>query len=441
MIDLEYNAGSADKAVLVSIITEKLEGHETPDETNRSLDELKELLRTLHVSALKSIYQRRKKIDPGTIIGSGKLEEIAEEARSVGANLIVFDFELSASQMRNITEITGFKILDRCQIILQIFAQHARSKEAKIQIEISRLNYLLPRLTSLWTHFTKQKGGIGLKGEGEQQLELDRRIVRKKIENYKKQLKEIEISRKERKKKRHKQSITAALVGYTNAGKSSLLNRLCQVETLEENKLFATLDSTYRTLTPDTKPPLILIDTVGFISNLPNTLIEGFKSTLESIKEADLILIVVDLSDPHLEKHIETTKKVLKELGLENKETFFVFNKKDKVENILMAKVKTRRFPNSYIISSHSDTDVLNLRNTIIDYFLDKQKHYDLFVPYERGDIHSKIQSFTNIAVTSHHEKGIYYRVRTPDHLFDKFGFKNYLLSPDESQKFYSSKN
>ncbi|CAN0290038.1 unnamed protein product, partial [Chrysoparadoxa australica] len=197
--------------------------------------------------------------------------------------LLVFDFELTASQIRNIRKITGMSVVDRVHVILEIFARHARTRDAKIQIEIARLQYVLPRLSGFWSHLGRQRGGVGVKGgEGEKQIELDRRIIRQRIEFYKKELKLIAKSREQQKKKRQNMAVTAALVGYTNAGKSSLMNRLCQVDILEENKLFATLDSTFRTLNPDTHPPMILIDTVGFISNLPNALIDGFKTTLYS---------------------------------------------------------------------------------------------------------------------------------------------------------------
>src|SRR5690606_20271848 len=290
-------------------------------ETNNSLRELRELLRTLGLVDGEEYVQNKKNIDPATMLGMGKLEEIADAAREEGSELLVFDFELTASQIRNIKAITKMEVVDRNTVILEIFAHHARTKEAKIQIEISRLQYLLPRLTSMWGHFTKQRGGgRAVGGEGEQQLELDRRMIRERIEHYKKQLVEVQRSREQQRKKRQNQAVTAALVGYTNAGKSSLMNRLCRVNVLEENILFATLDSTFRTLNPDSKPPMILIDTVGFISNLPNTLIEGFKTTLESAQEADLLVIVCDISDPNYQKQLRVTKEVLKELGVQEKE-------------------------------------------------------------------------------------------------------------------------
>ncbi len=439
-MDLNTDISPENNVVLISVISEKFENHQDAIETDRSLTELQELMRTLGANTVGSYIQNRKKLDPATILGSGKLEEIALEIRNMNVKFVVFDFELTASQMRNISEIMKIDVLDRCQIILQIFAKHARTKEAKIQIEISRLNYLLPRLSSLWTHFTRQKGGIGLKGEGEQQLELDRRIIRRKIETYRKQLKEVKIARKEQKKRRVRTGISAALVGYTNAGKSSLMNRLCEQDVLEENKLFATLDSTFRSLTPESKPPLLLIDTVGFLSNLPNTLIEGFKTTLESIEEAELLIVVVDLSDPNLQNQIETTEQVLNELDLNNKEKIFVFNKKDKVENLLKVKVKTHKYKNSFIVSSYDKQDVKDLREYIIDFFLSKQDLFDLFVPYELGDIHSKIQKFTNILSTKNYEKGIYYRVRTPDTLFQRLDITNFLLSPQDKEILLANK-
>ncbi len=424
------------KASLVSIVCSKFEHHKTKVDTNRSLTELKELLDTLGVESEGIFIQNKNEIEPATILGVGKLEEIARDAKALGARSLVFDFELTASQVRNIKKITDMDIFDRVYIILEIFAKHARTSDAKIQIEISKLQYILPRLTSMWSHFSKQKGGIGMKGEGEQQLELDRRIIREKIEKHKKQLEEIKISRKEQMKKRQNKAVKAALVGYTNAGKSSLMNRLCKVDVLEENKLFATLDSTFRTLNPDTKPPMILIDTVGFISNLPSTLIQGFKTTLESAIEADLLIHVVDISDPHFEKHIQVTNEVLNELNIKNKESILVFNKKDKLSNPFDEKIKSRNFKDSFVVSSFNEDDMKNLREYIINYFLSKQKTYDLFIPYKDGSFQSKIISGTNIVKEKHHENGTFYRVKVPDFIFGQLGLQPFILGPEESKKY-----
>ena len=235
----DYSLALGGKAALVSLVSPHFEFHKNEQETLESLEELKDLINTLGFEYYDSFIQQRSKPSSGTILGSGKLEEIAMTAKAAGCETLIFDFELTASQVRNIKKITKLEVLDRCNVILEIFAQHAKTKAAKIQIEISKLEYLLPRLTSYWTHFSKQKGGIGLKGEGEQQLELDRRMIRQRIRSYKKQLDTIKVSRKEQSKRRQDKVIKIALVGYTNAGKSSLMNRLCQEQVLEQDQLFA----------------------------------------------------------------------------------------------------------------------------------------------------------------------------------------------------------
>lgn len=412
----EFKLPLGQKASLVSIVCDKFEHHASVLETNNSLRELRELLKTLGLVPGEEYVQNRKQIDPATMLGEGKLQEIAEAAKEEGSTLLVFDFELTGSQQRNIKKITGMEVVDRNTVILEIFAHHARTKEAKIQIEISRLQYLLPRLTSMWGHFSKQRAaGAAIGGEGEQQLELDRRMVRERIEFFKKQLEEVQVSREQQKKKRQNQAVTAALVGYTNAGKSSLMNRMCRVNVLEENKLFATLDSTFRTLNPDSKPPMILIDTVGFISNLPNTLVRGFRTTLESAMEADLLIIVCDISDPNYQKHLKVTHEVLKELGVDDKPQFVVFNKKDILNDPVRARIIMRNYPSSFLVSSYNEEDMSDLRNHIINYFLSLQEHYDLFIPYEAGDAHSRIRGNANILNMTSHEQGIFYRIRTPE--------------------------
>ncbi len=434
MLDNEFHISSDARASLVSIICPKFEEHKTEVETGRSISELRELLRTLDIPTGYQYIQSRNSLDPATILGSGKLQEIATKAKDEGSTLLVFDFELTASQIRNIRKITELSVVDRVHVILEIFARHARTRDAKIQIEIARLQYVLPRLSGFWTHLGRQRGGVGVKGgEGEKQIELDRRIIRQRIEFYKKELKLLAKSREQQKKKRQNMAVTAALVGYTNAGKSSLMNRLCQVDIKEENILFATLDSTFRTLNPDTHPPMILIDTVGFISNLPNALIEGFKTTLESALEADLLIIVCDVSDPNYKKQLKVTEEVLNELGVGDKEKFIVFNKKDLLNDPIKAKIIKRVHPNSYVVSSFNDEEMRDLRSRIINYFLDKQNQYDLFVPYDEGAAHSSVASKTNIIKSSNYQKGIFYRVRVPDFIFNQLGLHDFVLKPEES--------
>lgn len=432
MLDNEFNIDTNYQATLVSLVCPNFPEHSTETESKRSMTELRELLRTLGIKTASEHIQNRKQVDPATILGSGKIHEIADIAYDEGSKLLVFDFELTAGQIRNIREITGLSVVDRVHVILEIFAKHARTREAKVQIEIARLQYMLPRLAGFWTHLNRQRGGVGvLGGEGEKQIELDRRIIREKIEFYKTELKTLQVQRDERKKKRSNQAVTAALVGYTNAGKSSVMNRMCRVDVLEENKLFATLDSTYRMLNPDTKPPMILIDTVGFISNLPNTLIDGFKTTLESALEADLLVIVCDISDPHFEKHLEVTKTVLKELGVDDKDQMIVFNKKDLFHDEIKKKIILRKHANSFLISANEPDDIKNLRKSIVDFFLRKQLPFDLFVPYEDGATHAIVRSKTNIINTATHEKGIFYRIRVPDFMFGSLGLQKFILAPD----------
>lgn len=430
----DYKIELSDKASLVSLVCDKFQGYENIDKVRASLKELRELLRTLGVEAGSDYVQNKKSLDPATMLGPGKLEEISEAAKAEGSKILVFDFELTASQLRNIKKITGLEIVDRSTVILEIFAHHARTNDARIQVEISRLQYMLPRLQSLWTHFSKQKGGIGLKGEGEQQLELDRRIIRQKIEFLKKQLVEIGKTREQQRKKRKDKAVTAALIGYTNAGKSSLMNKLCKVNVLSEDKLFATLDSTFRTLNPDSKPPMILIDTVGFIQNLPNTLVAGFKTTLESALEADLLIIVCDLSDSNYKKHLEVTQEVLEELGIEDKEQIVVFTKKDLIQDPFLPKIVMRNLKASFLVSTLDPEDIKGLREYVINYFLDKQAHFDLFIPYIDGDAHARIISNANVLKQSHHENGIFYRIRIPDFIFNQLSLKKYILAPEEAQ-------
>jgi GTP-binding protein HflX len=427
----EYKVELNKKASLVSIVCEKFEGYETSQKTNASLLELRELLRTLGVEAASDYVQNKNSLEAATMLGTGKLEEISYAAKAEGSQLLVFDFELTASQIRNIKNISGLEVIDRSMVILEIFAHHARTSEARLQVEISRLQYMLPRLQSLWTHFSKQKGGIGLKGEGEQQLELDRRIIREKIEFMKKQLVDVAKSREQQRKKRQNKAVTAALIGYTNAGKSSLMNKLCKVNVLAEDKLFATLDSTFRTLNPDSKPPMILIDTVGFIQNLPNTLVAGFKTTLESALEAELLIIVCDLSDPNYKKHLEVTQQVLGDLNIEDKDQMVVFTKKDKIVDAFLPKIAMRNLKASFLVSTLDDQDMLDLREFIVNYFLEKQAHFDIFIPYQAGEAQSKVIANANILNTEHHESGTFYRIRIPDFIFNQLGLKEFILAPN----------
>jgi len=293
------------------------------------LDELALLSETAGAKITRVFKQHLEKSLPGTYIGSGKLKEIAEYIKENQVELIIFDDDLSPTQVKNIDEAVGVKVFDRSGIILHIFSERARTAQAKAQVELAHLQYLLPRLTGLWTHLSKQKGGIGLKGAGEKEIETDRRIIRDKIAKLKLQLKKIDKQNITRRKTRG-EMIRVSLVGYTNAGKSTLLNILSKSSVLAEDKLFATLDTTVRKVVVD-QTPFLLSDTVGFIRKLPHDLIECFKSTLDEVRESDILLHVVDISHPNFERQIEVVNETLAAIGVKDKPTLVAFNKVDRI--------------------------------------------------------------------------------------------------------------
>lgn len=313
----------SEKAVLVGIIAPG----EREGQTRETLEELKFLVDTAGGETAGIFTQRMQHPDRRTFVGTGKLEEIQAFVKAEGVDMVVFDDELSASQLRNIERELQVKILDRSNLILDIFARRAQTAQAKTQVELAQLQYMLPRLTRLWTHLERQKGGIGMRGPGESQIETDRRIVLDKISLLKKQLKEID-KQNETQRKNRDQLVRVALVGYTNVGKSTIMNMLSKSDIFAENKLFATLDTTVRKVVIE-NAPFLLSDTVGFIRKLPHHLVECFKSTLDEVREADILIHVVDISHPNFEDQILTVNKTLKDLGAIDKEIITVFNKID----------------------------------------------------------------------------------------------------------------
>lgn len=312
-----------ERAVLVGVVVPG----EREDQTKEYLDELSFLVETAGGIVEKRFTQKMQKPERSTFVGTGKLEEIAAYVQSEEIDIVVFDDELSPSQLRNIENVLKIKILDRSNLILDIFARRAQTAQAKTQVELAQLQYLLPRLTRLWTHLERQKGGIGMRGPGETQIETDRRIILTKISLLKERLSSIDRQNETQRKNRG-QLIRVALVGYTNVGKSTILNMLAKSEVFAENKLFATLDTTVRKVVIDNLP-FLLSDTVGFIRKLPHHLVECFKSTLDEVREADILIHVVDVSHPNFEDQIITVNETLKDLGARDKETIMVFNKID----------------------------------------------------------------------------------------------------------------
>ncbi len=315
---------TGEKAILVGVIT-RLQNEKKSSEY---LDELQFLAETAGATPLKRFVQKVDKPNPKTFIGSGKIKEILTYAEDNDIDIIIFDDELSPSQQRNIETIFGErKVLDRTNLILDIFAGRAQTAHACTQVELAQYEYLLPRLTRMWTHLQKQKGGIGMKGPGETEIETDRRIIRERISLLKKKLKTIDKQMATQRKNRG-QMIRVSLVGYTNVGKSTIMNALSKSEVFAENKLFATLDTTVRKVVIQNLP-FLLSDTVGFIRKLPTQLVESFKSTLDEVRESDFLIHVVDISHPNFEEHIDSVNKILDEIDASDKPTLMVFNKID----------------------------------------------------------------------------------------------------------------
>lgn len=314
---------SQEKAILVAIIRDKKD----EQKVNDYLDELEFLAQTAGALTVARFTQKLPYPDRRTFVGSGKIEEIAQYVKEEEIDSVIFDDELSPSQIRNIEQIVKAKIIDRTNLILDIFAQRATTAYAKTQVELAQYQYLLPRLTGLWTHLERQRGGIGMRGPGEREIETDRRIIRDKISSLKDDLTKIDRQMASQRGNRGGM-IRVALVGYTNVGKSTLMNLLSKSEVFAENKLFATLDTTVRKVVID-NIPFLLTDTVGFIRKLPHQLVESFKSTLDEVREADLLLHVVDVSHVEFEEQYDIVQKTLSEIGAGDKPVFVVFNKID----------------------------------------------------------------------------------------------------------------
>ena len=314
----------SEKAILIGLITPKL----TQDQVDEYLEELSFLAKTAGVNPVKRFTQKLPNPDNTTFLGKGKINEVKEYVKDEKIDIVIFDDDLTPSQLKNIQKIfLKTKILDRSNLILDIFASRAQTAQARTQVELAQYEYLLPRLTRMWTHLERQKGGIGMRGPGETQIETDRRIIKDKISLLKKKLAKIDKQSLTRRKGRA-DMIRVALVGYTNAGKSTLMNKLSKSEIFAENKLFATLDTTVRKVVLKNLP-FLLSDTVGFIRKLPHQLVESFKSTLDEVRESDLLLHVVDISNPNFEEQIEIVNTTISDIGAQSKPQLIIFNKID----------------------------------------------------------------------------------------------------------------
>jgi GTP-binding protein HflX len=374
-LNITEKATKIEKAILIGLYgsqTHRIKAEEY-------IDELEMLLNTAGGVCVEKILQNRDKPDYSTYIGKGKLEEINALAGNLEAELLVFDDDLTPTQARNIEKATKAKVLDRSGLILDIFASRAQSAAAKTQVELAQLQYMLPRLTRMWTHLSKQKGGIGTKGPGETQIETDRRLIGKRISVLKEKLEKLDKQRTTQRKGR-KDTVRAALVGYTNVGKSSLMNSLTNTNVLAENKLFATLDSTIRKFnTPNTT--ILLSDTVGFIRKLPHHLVTSFKTTLDEIREADILIHVMDAASEAVAEYKQVVDDTLKGIDAEKKSTILVFNKIDMVkEPEKLAELK-RDYPEAVFVSAHSGIGLDMLENKIETYSMSDYVRKEMLIP------------------------------------------------------------
>ena len=329
------------------------------------LPELARLTDTAGADVVGQVEQRRSRPVPSTFLGKGKLEELKELVEETGANLVIFDNDLSPAQGRNLEKVLEVNILDRTELILDIFANHASTRQARLQVELAQLKYMLPRLTRLWSHLERQAGGIGTRGPGETQLETDRRLVNKRIAVLNTALEDIETTRQTQ--VRSRQGLyTVVLIGYTNAGKSTLMNGITGAGVYVQDQLFATLDATTRKVEIDERRRFLLTDTVGFIRRLPHHLVESFKATLQEVRDADLMVHVVDASCEDPEHQIDSVNKVLREIVPEEKATLLVFNKMDLVDSELFVNRFSRSHPDSVFVAGRSQEGSAELRDTIL---------------------------------------------------------------------------
>lgn len=398
-----------EKAVLVGVILPGM----TKALMEEHLDELTLLAQTAGAEVVGRYIQRRDRINPTYFIGKGKAQQIIQQAQELDVQLIIFDDELSPSQIRNFLKISdSIKVIDRTGLILDIFQRHAQTRESKTQVELAHLQYLLPRLTRLWTHLERQMGGIGTRaGAGETQIEVDRRIIRDRIAKLRKDLKKIDKER-ETQSKRRKEMFRVALVGYTNAGKSTLLNALTGADVFVQDQLFATLDTTIRTLEVNDHHRLLLSDSVGFIRKLPHTLVASFRSTLMEVLEADLLLLMLDGSSYLLDEQLQTVREVLNEIGARDKEAMLVINKIDLIEDPEILQGLKARFPEAVFISALNHLRLDALQEAMVE---EMEKSYRtaqvVFDPGLGKEIATVFQE-VEVLDTSYEDDGVHLTIR-----------------------------
>lgn len=413
---LQENQGTKERALLVGVIAEDKRFSGDP------LAELHELAESAGAEPVAHFTQKRDAPDAKTYIGHGLAEELALKRQALNANLILFDDELSASQIRNLETITGARVIDRTALILDIFAARAKSREGRLQVELAQQKYRLPRLMGQGTSLSRLGGGIGTRGPGETQLETDRRHIRRKITYLEQQLREVKERRGILRKERQKKELpTVAVVGYTNAGKSTLVNALCESDVFVEDQLFATLDTSVRRMVTAENRDFLLIDTVGFIRKLPHDLIEAFKSTLEETVYADLLLHVVDVSNADFEECMVTVEEILREIGAGDRPRYLVLNKTDCApEHSLPSPHALGSYGKVFSVSALRGDGLESLREEIMKYFIKVDKDYTCMIPYDKAGLLSYLHGNGTVAYEEYRENGIYVKGKMPPEHFSK---------------------
>ena len=405
-----------ERAILVGVVPDGMHVIGNP------LAELQELAESAGAVVVGSFTQRRETPEAKTYIGRGLAEDLALRRQGLNADIVIFDDELSASQIRNLENIIGARVIDRTALILDIFAARAKSREGRLQVELAQQKYRLPRLMGQGTALSRLGGGIGTRGPGETQLETDRRHIKRKINFLEAQLREVKERRSVLRKERQKKEIpTVAVVGYTNAGKSTLVNALCESDVLAEDKLFATLDTSVRRLVTPENRDFLLIDTVGFIRKLPHDLVEAFKSTLEETVYADLLLHVVDCSNPDFEACIDTVEGILKEIGAENRPRYLVLNKIDKAPaDVFPSPRIVQGYGKVFRVSAVNGDGLDELREQTINYFVRADKKFDIVIPYSNGGLLSYLHNHGKVELEEYTESGIHVKGKIPPEHFSK---------------------
>jgi GTP-binding protein HflX len=418
MFEIKAREKMVERALLVGAYLEASQKAEAQD----LLSELEELVNTLGIPVIDRMLVAHRESHARYLVGSGKAQEIADTVKRLECDVIVFDNELTPAQQRNWETLAGVTVVDRQEVILDIFGARARTREARIQVDLARMEYSLPRLSHAWTHLGGQGGGIGAKGEGESQLEQDKRKIRGQIDRLKRELETVRRARTTQRKDRKRTPVpNAAIVGYTNVGKSSLLRRLTGADVLVEDKLFATLDTTTRKIALPNKQPLLLTDTVGFVRKLPHQLVESFNATLEEAAFADFIIHVLDASQPNVMEFHNTTMRVLAELGADTKQTLIVFNKVDKVDCPATLASLRSHFPDAVFVSVITGAGLTELIDRISVFAARDTITVDLRLPAARSDLLAKLHREGTQAAIHYEGEWTYVTAMIPTRALDHF--------------------